>query len=141
VKGESVVNINKKLEKDFDSDIEYLVKNCNKNTVFLSDWNKWNDSLDFPENIVKRAVSNYSHKNLYTFSEEIEDIKKEYAPRFSSEDYTIEPEEYTVVSNATIGGFLSLNAIRKQLGSKIHALLITPVYFVYINVLRDLALK
>ncbi len=126
-----------KLEKGFDSDIEYLVKVCNEDTIFLSDWNKCNDDFDFPEDIVKKAVSNYAHRNLYTFSEEIDDIKEEYASKFSTEDYTLPSNRYTIVSNATIGGFLSMNSIRKQINGKIHALLIAPVYFVYINVLRD----
>lgn len=127
----------KKLEEGFNSDIEYLVKACDKDTIFLSDWNKQNDELDFPEEIVKKAVSNYAHRNLYTFSEEIDDIKAEYADKFSTGDYTLSPNRYTIVSNATIGGFLSMNSIRKQMKGKIHALLIAPVYFVYINVLRD----
>lgn len=126
-----------RLVNNYDTCIEDLIEKSNEQTIFLSDWNKSENILDFPDSIIGVASERFhSYKNFYVFSDELQEVKKEFEGCFSDGTYSIDSSNYAIVSNGTAASFLALHAVQKKL-KHIKALLIAPVYFTYIRVLQD----
>lgn len=126
-----------RLVNNYDTCIEDLIEKANEETIFLSDWDKSENILDFPDSIISAASNRYhSYKNFYVFSDELQEVKKEFEKCFSDGTYSIDSSNFAIVSNGTAASFLALHAVQKKL-THIKALLISPVYFTYIRVLQD----
>lgn len=126
-----------RLVNNYDTGIEDLIEKANEETIFLSDWNKSDTILNFSDSIIDAAADKYrTYKNFYVFSDELQEVKKEFEECFSDGTYKVNGTNYAIVSNGTSASFLALHAIQKKLGH-IRALMISPVYFTYIRVLQD----
>jgi aspartate/methionine/tyrosine aminotransferase len=127
------------LQPGFKTSIYEILESVNKDTFFISDWNKENDILDFNVNQFQIKNEYHKNKNTYFFSDEFQEIKKKYAPYVLCQNTykCILPDDFAIVSNCTIGGFLSLYYIN-QCFSKINALILAPTYFSYIRILQDM---
>ncbi|MDR2024146.1 MAG: aminotransferase class I/II-fold pyridoxal phosphate-dependent enzyme [Hungatella sp.] len=126
-----------RIENDYDTCVENLLSEADDKTIFLSNWNKSEEILDFPDNLIARAANQFdTYKNFYVFSDELEEVKRKNAFHFTDGSFTIDASQFAVITNGTSGTYLALNAIRKKV-KHIRALLISPVYFTYIRVLQD----
>lgn len=129
------------LMKNFNTSIHEILECTNNDTFFISDWNKESDILNFDIN--HKLINQYhTQKNIYFYSDELQNLKKNYAP-FVLCGKTLEPissKQFSVVSNCTIAGFLCLYYINK-LKNGINALILAPTYFSHIRVLQDIGAK
>lgn len=127
------------LQQNFNTSIHELLEYVNKDTFFVSDWNKENDILNF--NIDKFHIRTEYHKekNTYFFSDEFQILKKEFAPSilYNNKYNYICPNRFSIVSNCTIASFLGLYYISRRV-KKVNALILSPTYFSYIHVLQDM---
>lgn len=128
-----------KLNSDYSSDISSLLEAKGKETLFISTWDKDEEILPFPDN--KIAMYNKiesGQESKYFFSDELFDIKK-YIIHENSEfsESHITDSNFTFVSNGTIAAWLSLLSIKKE-KKHIKVLLLSPVYYIYVEMLRQL---
>lgn len=128
-----------KLDSNYSSDISSLLNMQKKNSLFISTWDKDEDVLSFPNtklNTYGKLEFNQAHQ--YFFSDEFTDLKK-FIISENSEffQYNISDLNFTFVSNGTIAAWLSLLTIFKE-KKHIRVLLLSPTYYVYIEMLRQL---
>ncbi len=128
-----------KLDSNYSSDISSLLNMQRKNSLFISTWDKDEDILSFPNaklNTYGKLEFNQAHQ--YFFSDEFTDLKN-FIISENSEflQYNISDLNFTFVSNGTIAAWLSLLTIFKE-KKYIRVLLLSPTYYVYIEMLRQL---
>ncbi|PYE50156.1 aminotransferase class I/II-fold pyridoxal phosphate-dependent enzyme [Paenibacillus barcinonensis] len=122
-----------------DTNIESLLHKLNTDTCFLSDWNKENDNLNFPPEIIQNAVAKNvsSHQNNYYFMDEMLETKQWLAKEvFEIDKIKKRNFSFAISSNGTSTSYLLLNLFRIK--KKLKVLFIAPIYFTYIKVLTDL---
>lgn len=128
-----------RINSNYTSDISILLKSAGKETIFLSSWNKDSDLLDFP--LSKAKLYNCLNKNeinKYFFSDEFFNLKCQIiSDNIDFDKNAISANNFTFVSNGTIAALLCLLTIFKE-KRKIKALLLSPIYYIYINILKDL---
>lgn len=128
-----------RINSNYTSDISILLNSIDEKTIFLSSWNKDNDLLDFP--LSKVQSYNYLTKNeinTYFFSDEFMSLKRQIiSDNIDFQKNGISTNNFTFVSNGTIAALLCLLTIFKE-KRKIKALLLSPIYYIYINILNDL---
>lgn len=125
-----------KLEDNFDTNIQELLEMANNDTVFLSDWNKSYDILNFNIERLNMKYKYHSYKNVYFFSDEFDELKHSYGPYINNKLVRLQPEQFAIVSNCTAASFLCLYYIMQK-KEKINSLILAPTYFSYIKILQD----
>jgi len=122
-----------------DTTIDPLIQKINSKTCFLSDWNKENDCLNFCPEIIENAVNNDLpiYTNNYFFIDEMHDLKKWFnCEVLESTTVNLSNFDFSITSNGTSSAYLLFNILNNKKNLKV--LLITPIYFTYIRVLKDL---
>lgn len=128
-----------KLPLTHDTTIDPLIQKINSKTCFLSDWNKENDCLNFCPEIIEHAVNHDLpiYTNNYFFIDEMNDLKKWFnCEVLESTTVNLSNFDFSITSNGTSSAYLLFNIFNKKKNLKV--LLITPIYFTYIRVLKDL---
>ncbi|APO45473.1 hypothetical protein BS614_16580 [Paenibacillus xylanexedens] len=128
-----------KLPLYHDTNIEPLLHKINSETCFLSNWNKENNSLNFPPEIIKNAVNSSldQSQNNYFFLDELQEAKKWFIHEaLDNTNVNSNNFDFSISSNGTSSAYLLINLFHMK--KKMKALLITPIYFTYIKVLQDL---
>lgn len=127
------------LPNNFNTSIHEILEYANKDTFFISDWNKESDILNFEISNINLPEQYHTQKNIYFFSDEFQNIKENYAPFVlcGKKFKPISPEHFSIVSNCTIAGFLTLYCISKQ-KNEFSALILAPTYFSHIRILQDI---
>lgn len=124
------------LKDNFDTNIQELLEMVNNDTIFLSDWNKSDDILNFNIERLNITSKYHSYKNIYFFSDEFDKLKQSYGPYINNKLVRLPPERFAIVSNCTAASFLCLYYILREKG-KINSLILAPTYFSYIKTLQD----
>lgn len=118
--------------ENFDSSIEKLLNAKNKDTVFLSSWNiadEYTQLADLNE-IIRNSMKD---QNAYFFMDEFEEYKKRF---IFNNKLKIKPHNMAIGSNGTIISSLTLHVLSRK--KQLNVLVLTPVYYTYLEVLRDL---
>lgn len=127
-----------KLPTHHNTNIDNLIMEYEKSSsnIFLSDWNKPPCIPNFDQTISKKALKDtLKNINQYFFIDEMENLKKWFCRQIiSSEKIDVVPSYFAITSNGTSSAMLSLQALNMTEG--IRSILLTPVYFSYINLLK-----
>lgn len=119
---------------NFDTHIEELLDHLDANSIFLSSWDKSDNTLDFPTEIIKKTYENaIKDSNHYFFSDELESLKKSFSKNIL--ENKISHKNIAITSNGTISSSLILQSLLQKQNLKV--LLIAPMYFTYIRMLQD----
>ena len=130
-----------KLNSNYSSDISSLLDIKRNDSIFISTWNKDEEINPFPNaKIIEYNQLNSSQVSDYYFSDEFLDLKKYIISEndeFKRNNISI--QNFAFVSNGTIGAWLSILAIFKE-KKCVKALLLSPIYYLYIETIeyRDL---
>lgn len=123
----------------YTSSIDILLQSSNTNTIFLSNWSKENHSIDFPMDLSKQfSIDSLPSLSDYLFSDEFEKLKEGIiSDNAKLSILGFDVSKMAILSNGTIAAFLCLYELSKR---KIinNSLLISPIYYTYINVLKDI---
>lgn len=128
-----------RLNSDYSSDISCLLDAKKNNSIFISTWNKDEEINPFPnDKITEYNQLNSSQISEYYFSDEFLDLKKYIIDENDEfKKYNISFENFAYVSNGTIGAWLSILAVLKE-KKHVKALLLSPIYYLYIEILKQL---
>ena len=131
-----------KLNADYSSDISSLLDLKRNDSFFISTWNKDEEILPFPNNKIdeyNKLASNQA--NTYFFSDELVDMKNYIISENKEfEISNITTSNFTFVSNGTIAAWLSILTVLRE-KKHIRALLLSPVYYIYIEILKQLNIE
>jgi aspartate/methionine/tyrosine aminotransferase len=127
-----------KISDNYSSDISEIINKTNNNTLFISTWEKdevrHNYSINETEQVLKESLNGRSN---YYFSDECSYLKKTIVENhYELKESNIDYKNISLLSNGTMAGFLSIYTLFQQI-QILKVLLITPMYFSYINILRD----
>ena len=128
-----------KLSSDYSSDISSLLNMKKNDSLFISTWDKDEEVLPFPFTKIKEYNKLDCHQaNKYFFSDEFLDLKNYIlSENIEFKKNNIASSNFTFVSNGTIAAWLSILTILKE-KKHIRALLLSPVYYIYIEILKQL---
>lgn len=129
-----------KLPTNHNTNIDKLLVEYEKNhnNIFLSDWNKPHCIPNFDQTISQKALKDsLENINEYFFIDEMENLKKWFCKQFiSSEKIEVMPNYFAITSNGTSSAMLSLQTL--NMTESIRPILLTPIYFSYINLLKSM---
>ena len=108
----------------------------NSNNIFLSDWNKPSCIPNFSQAISKKALKDtLENINKYFFIDEMESLKEWFCEQIvSNEKINLMSNYFAIAPNGTSGAMLSLQTLNMNEG--LRPILLTPIYFSYINLLK-----
>lgn len=121
-----------KVPTNFNTSIDSLLIGKNEETIFLSSWDVADDNLldiDFS----KMITNNLIKQNTYFFMDEFDDYKKRF---ISNNQLNIRYDNMAIGANGTINASLSLHVLNQKM--KLKVLVLTPIYYTYLKVLKDL---
>jgi aspartate/methionine/tyrosine aminotransferase len=112
-----------------------------ESSVFLSDWNKADEVPGIDRTLIINALNEAEKKtSKYFFIDENFKLKLWFSKVLAETNiYNVNSNNFTVSSNGTATIFLILHILNTQ--SKLSVILLSPVYFTYIKLLRDLSAK
>lgn len=123
---------------NFDTNIDSLIDLINNETIFLSNWDTSKNELEFPDEIIEKALTESKrYKNCYAFSDEMDEFKPFYYSNLSDNNSSEKIKKISIVSNGTTSTMLTLYSLKEKLG-KLKVLLITPIYYTYIKILMKM---
>ena len=129
-----------KLPTNHNTNIDKLIVEYEKNynNIFLSDCNKPHCIPNFDQTISKKALKDsLENINEYFFIDEMENLKKWFCRQIiRSEKIEVMPSYFAITSNGTSSAMLSLQTLNMTEG--IRPILLTPIYFSYINLLKSM---
>ncbi len=127
-----------KIKENHDTTIGKFIEYIDETTCFISTWEKENDTLSFNSNLVKNAVELYEdNRSKYFFMDEMQELKTWYNKEvFIPQNIEISTHNFVFAPNGTTSAFVILQMLNQI--KKIKAVLLSPIYFTYINVLRDM---
>lgn len=127
-----------KLPLDYDTSIDVLLNHSNKQTIFLSTWDKEIRKNEVPYKLIEKSTAiSLPVINRYQYMDEMECVKAYISSAISFDGKThISPEEIAIATNGTASSFLILRTLNQEM--TLRPLLFTPIYFAYISVLKDL---
>jgi aspartate/methionine/tyrosine aminotransferase len=111
------------------------------NSIFLSDWSK-QDGVHLIERSLITKAFHEAEKSVdeYHFIDETYDLKLWLSGVFNGvSSCLVTPGNFAISSNGTISIFLILHILKKF--HSLNVLLLSPIYFSYINLLNDLSAK
>lgn len=123
----------------YTSSIDTLLQKTNADTIFLSNWSKDDDNISFSTDISTRfTIDSLQIISDYLFSDEFGALKE----KIISENTVLstlgfDASQMAIVSNGTNAAFLCLYELFKK-GIIHRSLLVSPIYYTYINVLKDI---
>jgi len=112
-----------------------------KDTFFVSDWNKTEKLIDFPNNYLNPIKNNLViNKNRYYFSDEFQEEKYKFKNSiFKFYNKNINLNNFCILNNGTSGLFIIFLILKNLNNDK--ALVFTPTYFTHINVFNNIGIK
>lgn len=129
-----------KLPNNHSTNIDNLIQRYEniENVFFLSDWNKPSYLPEFNPYISETAMKEaFKNSSKYFFMDEIKELKQWFCDQISlTEHINITSSNFTVASNGTTSALLVLQTLNKH--TRIKSILLTPIYFSYINLLKDM---
>lgn len=129
-----------KLPVNHNTNIDNLIIEYEKNSnnIFLSDWNKPPCIPNFNQTISKKALKDtLENINKYFFIDEMENLKKWFCGQIvSKEKINLMPTYFAIAPNGTSCAMLSLQTLNMDEG--LRPILLTPIYFSYINLLKSM---
>lgn len=128
-----------KLSSTYTSDISKLISLANKNTIFLSSWDKDKDILPFPISKIDEYNTLFSNEiNKYFFSDELKHLKEAiFIENIDFKRSHILSNNFTFVSNGTTAALLCILTILKE-KQFLRVLLLSPIYYIYVDILKIL---
>lgn len=125
-----------KLVESYSTDIKDILELLNNDSIFISNWDKDYNILNFDTNIIEKSVHQRSHQNTYIMSKNMCEVKEKIINFFSKNNIKLCPNNFTIVSNGTCAATISiLNLFQKQVSK---FLCIGPIYFTYVQLLNIL---
>ncbi len=129
-----------KLPVNHNTNIDNLIIEYEKNSnnIFLSDWNKQPCIPNFNQTISKKALKDtLENINEYFFIDEMDNLKKWFCGQIvSNEKINLMSTYFAIAPNGTSCAMLSLQALNMDEG--LRPILLTPIYFSYINLLKSM---
>lgn len=114
---------------EYETSIDWLLNISDKDTLFISGWDKSPSILNFDEELLKSISSNYENVNKYIMAKDMIDAKKQIVRNHTKNLFTLKHSQVSIVSNGTSAAFISLLQVRKK--NKRNVLFIGPIYFTY----------
>jgi aspartate/methionine/tyrosine aminotransferase len=110
-------------------------------SVFLSDWNKVDEVPGLDRALIINAFNEAENEaNKYFFIDENDKLKIWFSKVFSETNiHNVNPNNFTVSSNGTATIFLILHILNTQ--DKLSVILLSPIYFTYVKLLKNLSAK
>jgi aspartate/methionine/tyrosine aminotransferase len=109
--------------------------------VFLSDWNKTEEVPSLDKTLIINAFNEAKNdSDKYFFIDEMDKIKTWLYGAFSEINiHNTHPNNFALSSNGTATIFLILHILNTQ--GKLNVILLSPIYFTYIKLLKNLSAK
>ena len=127
--------------ENFNTNIDSLIELINDETIFLSSWDKSEPELEFPDEIIEKALEeSKNYKNRYAFSDEFDSLKPVYFLNATKNNYPKNNKKISLLSNGTSTILLTLYSLKERLG-ELKVLLVTPVYYTYIKILLKMKVE
>ncbi|MCL2064773.1 MAG: aminotransferase class I/II-fold pyridoxal phosphate-dependent enzyme [Candidatus Cloacimonetes bacterium] len=122
-------------------EIDEILRLFTTNSFFISDWNKSEDEISFPNKLLNPCKENIDkNKNKYIFSDELQEIKSYFTSNVHKVFHeVIDEEKFCIMNNGTSGLFLTFLALKNKNNNNI--LVFNPSYFTYINVFNNIGLN
>lgn len=119
---------------DYSTNIKDILDLIDKDSLFISSWDKEPLILNFSEQIIEKSINNTEHKNTYIMSKGMDKTKQLIENYFIQNNIRITKENFTIVSNGTSAGFISFLQVYKHNCKNV--LFIGPVYFTYYQLMK-----
>jgi aspartate/methionine/tyrosine aminotransferase len=121
--------------------IDEIFKLNKGDSFFVSDWNKTEETIDFPNKLLFPIKNRLEcNKNNYYFSDEFQKIKYYFANNILKIfNEKIDVDKFCITNNGTSGLFLVFLALKNNKYENI--LVFNPSYFTYIDVFKYLGIK
>lgn len=129
-----------KLPNNHNTNIDDLILKSEiiDNSFFLSDWNKPSYLPEFNPYISATAMREaFKNSSKYFFMDELKELKQIFSNEIVlTENIDISFSNFTIASNGTTSALLVIQVLNKH--TQIRPILLTPIYFSYINLLKDM---
>lgn len=122
---------------NYETSINDILARCNKNSNFVSSWDKSDEILNFDEKIILKTINEREKQNAYIMSKDMEECKKLISNYISLK--SISDRNITIVSNGTIAGSLVFMQLQNLNIKKV--LVLGPIYFTYKNICKSLEIE
>ena len=119
---------------DYSTNIKDILDLIDKDSLFISSWDKEPLILNFSEQIIEKSINNTEHKNTYIMSKGMDKTKQLIENYFIQNNIRITKDNFTIVSNGTSAGFISFLQVYKHNCKNV--LFIGPVYFTYCQLMK-----
>ena len=119
---------------DYSTNIKDILDLIDKDSLFISSWDKEPLILNFSEQIIEKSINNTEHKNTYIMSKGMDKTKQLIENYFIQNNIRITKDNFTIVSNGTSAGFISFLQVYKHNCKNV--LFIGPVYFTYYQLMK-----
>jgi aspartate/methionine/tyrosine aminotransferase len=107
-----------------------------KSSVFLSDWNKPDEIPSLDRKLITNAfMKAEKESDKYFFIDENNELKTWFSEVFTESN--IHPNNFSISSNGTSTIFLILYIL--YIKSRLNVILLSPIYFTYINILKNIS--